>query len=155
MLQKKYEYKINQKESRVVEVEIMLQEQRETNRMLKEDNSKVLEELRILRLRSDEQICVNEELLYQSDKTYNELEDLRSKQVEDLRSKQVEDLRSKQVNDIKDSFKKININEINNTSLVDPRYKEALILISVSFSNNDLIYLINRCQIDSYKYIRV
>lgn len=127
---KKYQYEINKKESRVVEVELMLQEQRETNRILKEDRNRISEDLRILRIRSDEQLNVNEELLYQSDKTNNKL------------------------NDIKDSFKKININEINNTSLVDSKHKEILMLISVSFSNEDLVYIINRCQTCSYRSTR-
>ena len=86
---KKYQYEINKKESRVVEVELMLQEQRETNRILKEDHNKISEDLRILKIRSDEQLNVNEELLYNSDRANNKLDD------------------------IKYSMKKIKINEIN------------------------------------------
>ena len=139
---RKYEIMVNNKDKKIVDLEILIEENRirheEAMNLSKQQHQELsckhnltLEELRILRIRSDEQLSVNEDLLYKYDITNNKLDD------------------------IKDSMQKININEINNTTSVNHKNREMILLISVLFSNNDLIYIINRCQISSYKYIRV
>ena len=144
---KKYEYEINKKDSRVVEVELMLQEQRETNRILKENHQElkenhqeVMDKLRITEIKLIDQT--------------NSL-DLANENIEELKESSI--LANTRLDNITTGLKSLDINGIKNLSIVAPldiKKIEILVLIKVSFTNKEILYIVNRCQKSNYLQLR-